>query len=167
MSYNLTGAAFGGNISLGKAGLSAGSGTSPNYAIATAITYANKGQLYTLAAATGAGAAAPTLDCNTGLAFKPLAAGESCIFAFYANVAGQVQVAQGQKVATLDLTGQLGAAQFPQSDDSRTPFGYCLASASAALAAPWTFGTNNMQAITGLTLTFRDVMDFPAQPITG
>lgn len=161
MSYNLTGAAYGGNITLGKAGL--GAGTTTTFSIANSVTYALKGQLYTLNAATNA--AAPTLDAATGLAFKPLNPNQTCIFGFYVNAAGQVQVIQGVAVNTLEMSGGLAGCQFPQSDDSRTPFAYLLASASAALATPWVFGAGNMSGVTGLTLTFRDVLDFPAQPI--
>lgn len=162
MSYNLTGAAYGGNITLGKANLAAG--TTSTYTIANSFTFALKGQLYTGASASNA--ASPTLDAATGVAFKPLLANQTCIFAFYMNASSQVQVIQGVPVNTLDMTGGNLPAQFPQSDDSRTPFAYLLASASALLAAPWVFGTGNLSAVTGLTLTFRDVMDFPAQPIT-
>lgn len=161
MSYNLTGSAYGGNVSLGKANLAAG--TTTTYTIANAFTFALKGQLFTAAAASNA--ASPTLDSATGVAFKPLLAGQTCIFAFYLNASSQVQVIQGKAVNTLDMVGFNLPCEFPQSDDSRTPFGYLLASASALLAAPWVFGVGNMSGVTGLTMTFRDVMDFPAQPI--
>lgn len=161
MSYNLNGAAFGGNITLSKAGLAAG--TTNTYTIANAVTFAVRGRLYNLAAA--ANAATPVVDLNTGLAFKPLAANQACLFAFLANEAGGVSVVQGPIASNLDLINQVGAAQFPGLPDTSAPFGYVLVQAGATLASPWTFGLGNLSGVTGLTLTFRDLMDIPAQPI--
>lgn len=163
MSYNLTGAAYGGNITLSKAALAAG--TTTTYTTANAVTYAIKGQLYSLAAASNA--ATPVVDANTGLAFKPLALNQACVFAFLVDASGNVTVAQGAIVSNLDLTGGAGAAQFPGYKDDRTPFGYLLAQAGPTAVGNWTFGVNNLSGVTGLTNTFRDVMDSPAQPITG
>lgn len=162
MSYNLTSAAYGGNMSFGKAGLAAG--TTSTYSIGNQFDYTNKGQFYRKAAASNA--AMPTTDRATGKAFVPLAANESCLFGFCLDVNGNVVVIQGPKVNTGELTGGGAALQYPQCDDSLTPFGYALASASGALAAPWVLGVGNTSGVTGLTLTFRDIMDFPAQPIT-
>lgn len=163
MSYNLTGAAYGGNITLSKSGLSAG--TTTTYNIANATTYAIKGQLYSLA--TAAAAATPVVDANTGVAFKPLALNQACVFAFLVNAAGVVSVAQGPITSNADLTGGIGAAQFPGYPDTTTPFGYLLAQAGPTAVGNWTLGINNLSGVTGLTFTFRDVMDAPAQPITG
>lgn len=165
MSYNLTGSAYGGNLSLSKAGLAAG--TTTNFTTANALTYAIRGQLYSLAA--GSNQTTPVVDGATGLAFKQLVANQACIFAFFVNAAGAVAVNQGPIISNLDLTGGSGAAQFPQDlDGEGAPFGYVLAQAGPTLAAPWVFGVGNLAAgVTGLSLTFRDVMSFPAQPITG
>jgi hypothetical protein len=163
MSYNLTSAAYGGNMSFGKAGLAAG--TTSTYSIGNQFDYTIKGQFYRKAAA--ANAAMPTTDRATGKAFVPLAANESCIFGFYVDANGTVAVIQGPKANTGEFTGGLAALQFPQCDDTLTPFGYAMASASGALAAPWALGSGNTSGVTGLTLTFRDMMDFPAQPIVG
>lgn len=171
MSYNLTGAVQGGNLTLGKAALAAG--TTTTYTIGNTFTYANKGQLYSKASA--ANAASPTLDANTGVAFLPLIAGQSCIFAFCADVSGVVNVIQslpfdlkrGIFPATLDMSNGLAVVQFPGIPDTLTPFGYLLAQASSALVGTWTFGVNNLSGVTGMTYTFRDIMDVPGQPITG
>jgi len=161
MSYNLTSAAYGGNLTLGKAGLAAG--TTSTFSIGNQFDYTIKGQFYRKAAA--ANVAMPTTDRATGKAFVPLAANESCIFGFCIDASGNVVVIQGPKANTLEYTGGGAALQYPQCDDTLTPFGYALASASGALAAPWVLGSGNTSGVTGLTLTFRDIMDFPAQPI--
>lgn len=171
MSYNLQGAAVGGNIALGKAGLAAG--TTTTYTIANTFTYSNNGQLYSKASATNA--ATPTTDAVTGLPFVPLPANASCAFFFCVDTSGNVKVVQslpkylakGIFPQTLDISGGYDAVQPPVIPDSLTPFGYVLAQAISTLAAPFVFGTGNLAAgTTGLTLTFRDIMD-NIQPITG
>jgi hypothetical protein len=163
MSYNLTGAAYGGNLCLSKSALAAA--LTNTYTTANATTYAIKGQLYTMAPATGA--TTPVVDANTGLAFKPLTTNQACVFAFLVNAAGVVSVAQGPIVSNLDLTGGAAACQFPGYTDDRTPFAYLLAQAGPTAVGNWIMGVGNLSAITGMTFTFRDVMDAPAQPITG
>lgn len=162
MSTNITNAAYGGNLTLKNAVLA--TGTTSTFSTTNAIDYTVQGRFATLGAQ--ANTATPTVDGNTGKAFVPLAADQACIFAFFVNLAGAVSVAQGPVVKNSELTGGSAAAQFPQSDDSKAPFGYMLVQASAALAAPWTFGTT-IWASTGLTVAARSVMDYPAQPITG
>ena len=169
MSYNLTGAAQGGNLCLGKAGL--GAGTTSTYTIANTFTFANKGLLYSQASA--ANAASPTTDFNTGVAFLPLSAGQSCAFIFGVTTAGVVGVVQSLPLqlmkgifpATNDITGGLGTVQLPVIPDTLTPFGYLLVEAGASLASPWTFGVGNLSGVTGLTYLFHDVMTVPAQPV--
>lgn len=168
MSYNLTGAAQGGNLTLGKAGLTAG--TTNTYTITNTFTFANKGLLFSQASA--ANATTPTTDFNTGNAFLPLPAGASCLFVFGVTAAGVVGVVQSLPLQlqkgifpqTNDITGGLGAVQFPIIPDTLTPFGYLLVEASSSLASPWTFGVGNLSGVTGLTYTFHDVMSVLSQP---
>lgn len=171
MSYNLTGAAQGGNLTLGKAGLVAG--TTTTYTITNTFTFANMGKLYSKSSATNA--ATPTTDFSTGNAFLPLVAGAACLFVFCVDVSGNVRVIQslpfnlrqGLYPQTGDITGGYAALQFPPIPDSLTPFGYMSAEAISTLASPWVFGVGNLAAgTTGLTLAFTDVMALPAQPVT-
>lgn len=164
MSYNLTGAAYGGNVALSKGPLVA-TGGAATYSTTNAITYANKGQLLSKGAA-GA-AAPPATDVITGKAFNPVNVGESCLFAWFLDASGNFAVAQSKKVSTNDLQGGLAALEFPQASDAYTPFAYLLVVSTVAALAPWVFGTNNNAGVTGVTVTARDVMDYPAQPITG
>jgi hypothetical protein len=131
------------------------------------------GKLYSKASATNA--ATPTTDFNTGVAFLPITAGQSCLFVFCVDVSGNVRVIQSlpfnlrQSIfpQTNDISGGYAALQFPAIPDSLTPFGYMSAEAASTLAAPWTFGTSSLAAgTTGLTLAFTDVMTLPAQPVT-
>jgi hypothetical protein len=163
MSYNLTGSAYGGNLTLAKAGLVAG--TTSTYSTTTAFTYAIRGHLFSKAPVTNA--ASPVTDANTGVGFKPLVANQASIFAFLTDAAGNVTVAQGAVASNAELTGGNGAVQFPGYDDTRTPFGYLLAQAGPTAVGAWTFGVSNLSAVTGMTFTFRDVLTAPAQPITG
>lgn len=162
MSYNLTGAAYGGNVTLSNPVLVA-TAAAATYS-ASIFTYANKGQLYTLGAALAA--AAPVTDAATGKAFVPVNIGETCLFGFFIDVAGAVKVIQSKKCSTLDFTGGLAGVEFPQAADSLTPYGYVLVKSDpAAAVAPWVMGTNNNTGVTGVTTVARSVMDYPAQPI--
>jgi hypothetical protein len=163
MSLNLNGAAYGGNLTLGKAGLAAG--TTSTYSVGATVTYAVGGRLFSLASA--ANQASPVTDVNTGVAFKPLAANQACLFVFMVNAAGQIAVAQGQVGDNAALLGGTGALQFPGVSDGYAPFGYLMAQAGASAVGSWTFGVNNLSSVTGLTFTFRDIMDIPPVPVTG
>lgn len=163
MSYNLTGAAYGGNVNLSFNTLTLPAAAS-TVTTTGAKTYAVKGQLYTKAAL--AAAALPVLDIATGKAFVPVNIGETVIVGLFLDAAGNVVAAQGPKVASLDFSGGLAAAQFPQLSDTYAPFGYVLVKSDpAAAVAPWVFGTNNTSGVTGVTTAAREVMDYPAQPI--
>ena len=165
MSYNLTGAAYGGNVCLAAAGLA---GTAANTTVSTtnALNYTIKGQLYAHAAL---GAAAPNAtDLFTGKPFVPLQIGQAAVVAAFIDASQNLRFAQGPAVNTNDLTGGLAALQFPQVSDLYAPIGYFLVKSDPAAAlATWTFGVNNFTGVTGVTVTARDVMDYPAQPITG
>lgn len=162
MSINLTGQLAGGNFALGKAGLAAG--TTTTYSVANQTDYAIGGVAFRKAVATNA--ASPTLDGNTGLAFKPLVLNQACVFVFALDAAGNVTVAQGPIVDNSAVLGGSAACQFPGIADGKTAIGYLLAQAGPTAVGTWLFGTNNLSSVTGLTFTFRDVIALPPQPIT-
>lgn len=161
MSTNAIGL-FGGNLSLGKATLAAG--TTTTISTTGTLPYAIQGQVYTRTALTNS--ATPTVDNETGKAFVPLSADQCCIFVFSLDAAGAVKVAQGPISKLSDVVGKLAAVAFPGTDDLVTPFGYLYAQAGSTLVGTWTFGTNNLSGVTGMTYTFRDLCLTPAQPIT-
>lgn len=162
MSTNLTGAAFGGNMSFGKAGLAAGTTTTST--IANQVDYIIGGVSFRKAIA--ANGATPTVDISTGAAFRPLTAGQACIFLYTLDSGGVMRVAQGPVVPLADVTGGLSAVHFPSTPDTVSPIGYLYAQAGSTLVGTWTFGTNNLSGVTGMTYTFRDVNEVPAAPIT-
>lgn len=154
---------LGGNLNFGKPGLTAG--TTTTYTIATAFVYTILGVNYSKAAASNA--ASPTTDLNTGAAFRALSANQACLFAFCVNAAGTVSVAQGPIVDNREMgtNGTVGCA-CPPLPDTVACFGYLLAQADSTLVGTWTFGTNNLSSVTGMTYTFRDTFSAPTQPVT-
>jgi len=162
MSTNLTGAAFGGNICVSKAGLAAGTTTTST--IGADTNYAIAGRMYTKSSASNA--TTPTTDHATGAAFRALAANQACIFVYALDAAGAIKVIQGPIVSLSDVTGKLSAVHFPGVPDDVCPIGYLYAQAGATLSGTWLFGTNNLSSVTGMTYTFRDLAVLPAAPIT-
>lgn len=162
MSQMFSNALAGGNFCLSKATLAAGTTTTISNTGTT--VYAIKGQAYSKSAMTNA--ATPTTDAGTGKAFVPLTAGKSCIFVVGFDAAGNVGVFQGPLVNGADVTGKLSAVQFPNVLDTHTAVGYLYAQAGSTLSGTWTFGTNNLSGVTGMTYTFRDLIAIPPRPIT-
>jgi len=162
MSTNLTGSAFGGNMSLGKAGLAAGTTTTST--IANQVDFMINGASFRKASASNA--ASPTVDITTGAAFRPLVANQCCIFLYSLDAGGAIRVSQGPSSVLSDVTGGLSAVSFPPIPDSVAPIGYLYAQAGTTLVGTWTFGASNLSGVTGMTYTFRDINEVPPQPIT-
>lgn len=162
MTMNATGGLAGGNMSLGKATLAAG--TTTTHSTTGTLTYQIAGQIYQRTALTNA--ATPTVDYNTGRAFVPLRADEACIFVFGFDAAGNTRVMQGPVVKLSDVVGKLSAVHFPIVPDDVAPAGYLYAQAGSTLVGTWTMGVNNLSGVTGMTYTFRDLSVAPAVPIT-
>jgi hypothetical protein len=162
MSTNHTGAGFGGNMNFGKPAVAAG--TTTTISVVAATNYSIEGQMY--AKAIAANSAAPTVDFATTRAFRPLSANQACIFVLALDSGGTLRAVQGPTVALSDVTGITSAVHFPSVPDSVTAIAYLYAQAGTTLVGTWTFGTNNMSGVTGMTYTFRDVAMLPGQPIT-
>lgn len=160
-----------------KAALAAGATTTINTTGTT--TYAIKGKFYTKTAISGG--ATPVVDYATGAAFIPipipatapnLAAGYGSIYAVGFDVSGNIKVIQGT-VVPLDTSGNfINAPQFgglgPQgsgsTDNDFCAIGYIVVKLGALAVATWTFGTNNLSSVTGVTYTFVDVATLPDRP---
>lgn len=142
-------------------------GTTTTYSTTGTTTYCIKGKAYSKAAVTNG--ATPTLDGNTGLAFRPIPIGSASVFVYGFNAAGTVVVVQGG-IEPQDVAGNINRApQFPLLPDNFSPIGYevvRLAPATAAVpaVATWTFGTSNNSAVTGVTYSFTSVMMLPDRP---
>jgi hypothetical protein len=177
MSYNLTGAITGGNVTLSKAGLALSGAGNTNYTTtavggASGIVAINQGA-YQYVANVGA-TAAPTYDAasigavsgtaNSGSIFRSLVAQQSpgggisasyansgCVFVFGLDRAGNVRVAQGRVVQITDTTTGSTPLPLPILPDWFTPFAYVTAKLVSATPASWVFGSGFWNA-TGLTL---------------
>jgi hypothetical protein len=163
MSYNLTGAAQGGNSVFVSAGLTGLSGAATTYSTgATSIQYSVNGKMPT-AKAQVSGGASPTTDANSGVAFPAMAINKAAVFVWGLNAAGTVLVAQGPVVAWTDTTASSTVCPFPSIPDTMTPFAYHTIQNGAAGSA-WTFGASNWNA-TGITLpVVTNVSELPPTP---
>ncbi len=168
---------------MSKNALAAGTTTTlttvPVGATGQLTVYAIKGKIYNKAALTNA--ATPTVDYVTGLAFKPipipntapnLGLGYGCVFTVGLNAAGTLKVTQGT-IEALDVSGNfINAPQFggagpagsDKTDNDFCPIGYIIVQLGATAVATWTFGTNNLSGVTGVTYTFVDVCTLPDRP---
>lgn len=149
-----------GTLTLSKAGLAAG--TTTTYSTTAAVLSCIKGKLYSKGAVTNG--ATPTVDAVTGAAFRPLSASQTCIFLFGFDSGGNIKVAQGPIVSTDDVTGDLAAVHYPTFPNTIAAFGALIAKAGSNLSGTWTFGTNNLSSVTGMTYTFADLAFVPAAP---
>ena len=127
-------------------------------------------KIYTKTAITNG--ATPTTDISTGAAFVPLpiptsaADAKGCVFVVALNAGGDVKVAQGPLVNVADVTNGDAMYVFPRLADSLCPVGYIIVKGSSTQVATWTFGTNNLSGVTGMTYVFGDLSSLPGQPIS-
>jgi hypothetical protein len=162
---------------LSKVTLAAGSTTTISNTGTT--TFAIKGKAYTKTAMTNV--ATPTTDYVTSLAFKTipipntapnLGLGYGCVFTVGFDHNGNVKVTQGT-IEALDVNGNfINAPQFggagpagsSTTDNDFCPIGYIVVQLGATAVATWTFGTNNLSGVTGVTYTFVDLITLPDRP---
>lgn len=165
-------------LNMTKAGLAAGSTTTLTQTLAggaTANILAIRGKMYSVAALSNT--ATPTVDFATGKAFNAILANQGAVFMVGFDHAGVLRAIQGQ-IANLDtvtvpgnfLTGPnfggLGPAGSGLTDQDFCPIGYVVVQcgATANNTTGWTFGTNNMSSVTGVTFTFDDVCGVTDRP---
>lgn len=144
-----------------KAAVVAGTTTT----ITTTVTahYSIKGFIYTKTAITNG--ATPTTDANTGLAFVAIPfPSYGCAFIWGLDAAGAQKVVQGT-IVPLDVAGNfIGASLFGPMPDTMCPLATIVIKLGATAVATWTFGTNNLSGVTGVTYSFRDVSTLPDRP---
>lgn len=147
--------------SYAKAAVVAGTTTT----ITTTVTamYAIKGKIYTKTAITNG--ATPTTDAATGLAFVPIPFPSfGCVFLWGLDAAGAQKVTQGS-INALDASGNfIVAPQFGSVPETMCPLAYIVVQLGATAVATWTFGTNNLSGVTGVTYTFVDISTLPGRP---
>lgn len=162
---------------LSKVTLAAGTTTTINTTGTT--TFCIKGKAYTKAALSGQ--ATPTTDYSTGAAFLPipipntapnLALGYGCVYTVGFDHSGNLKVIQGT-IVPLDVSGNfivapqfggLGPAGSGSTDNDFCPIGYIVVQLGSTAVATWTFGTNNLSSVTGVTFTFVDLCTLPDRP---
>ena len=165
---NLSAAVNGANMNFVKTGLTAG--TTTTITTTGTLSYAISGKMYTKGAITNG--ATPTTDALTGAAFVPLpiptsaANAKGCAFAVCLDVSGNVKVAQGPLVNVADVTGGIAMYSLPNLTDALCPIGYIIVKGSSTQVATWTFGTNNLSSVTGMTYVFGDLATLPSQPFS-
>jgi hypothetical protein len=158
---------IGGNIVLGKAGLTGLSGAATTFTIGAAIVYALYGKAFNKA--TVAGGATPTVDAVTGNPIT-LTAGKGTNVLWCLDAAGSVKAVQGS-TELLDQAGnfQFAAPQFASNvPDTLVPFAYSIHKAGAAnsavpLVGTWTFGVSNWNTV-GMTHSVNDILMVPNRP---
>jgi len=160
-------------------------GTTTTISTTGTATYAIKGKLYTKTAITNG--ATPTTDYTTGNAFVPIpvplsspnlpgvpnaAAGYGSVYTVGFDSSGNLKVIQGQITAldgngnfiTAPQFGGLGPLGSGSTDNNFAPIGYILVQLGSTAVATWTFGTNNLSGVSGVTYTFVDISTLPDRP---
>lgn len=163
-----------------KATLAAG--TTTTISTTGTTTYAIRGKFYNKTAITNG--ATPTTDYATGAAFLPipipntapnLAAGYGSVYTVGLDSAGNIRVIQGT-VVPLDASGNFinapqfggmggqGSSNAASTNNDFCAIGYIVVKLGSTAVATWTFGTNNLSGVTGVTYTFVDVATLPDRP---
>jgi hypothetical protein len=147
-------------------------GTTTTFSTTGATLYDIQGKSYTTSAA--ANAATPTTDARTGAAFLPVGLNKASVFVFCydgssTTAASAIKVVQGS-IVDLDGTADGAAAgyvnalpQFPSIPDNLCPFGYMTLKNGSGGAA-FTFGAQNLAAVTNVGKTFVSIGTLPDRP---
>lgn len=126
-------------------------------------TFMIKGSMYTKAALSNT--ATPTVDAaRSNAAFRPIVANQGTVVVIGLDSSGNVKAGQGS-IEALDAAGLfINAPQMPILPDTICPIGYIVLKGGATLVSTWTFGTNNLSSVTGMTYTFHDIGMLPERP---
>lgn len=147
-------------LCLSKVSLAAG--TTSTISTTGTTTYGIRGKAYNKTAITNG--ATPTTDVNTGLAFPSLSANQGTVVVIGLDASGNIKAAQGQ-IQALDVNGSfILASLMPNVLATICPIGYIILQAGSTLTGTWTFGTNNLSSVTGMTYTFVDLIGMPDRP---
>lgn len=145
---------------LSKAALAAG--TTTTISTTGTKTYTIQGKAHTKTAITNG--ATPTTDAATGAAFPAISANQGTVVVIGLDASGAIKACQGTTQA-LDVGGLfIQAPLMPNVPDTMCPIGYIILKGGATLSGTWTFGTNNLSGVTGMTYTFVDVTMLPMRP---
>jgi hypothetical protein len=137
-------------------------GTTSTVSTTNAITGCIRGKSVTKTALSNT--ATPTTDATTGAAFPSISANQGTIVLLGIDASGNLKASQGT-IQALDVAGAfIQAPQFPMVPDTVLPFSYIVLKGGSTLSGTWTFGTNNLSSVTGMTYSFVDIMTLPDRP---
>lgn len=132
------------------------------YDTTVAIKYLINGLHYSKSAITDG--AIPTTDVRDGAAFDTIAASKACVLGLFLDASGNVKATQSAQV-DVDSSGSLARAlEIEDPGSGYALFGSIVIKAGSS-ASTFTIGTSNWNA-TGITLTVRDHVGWPARPFT-
>jgi hypothetical protein len=140
-------------------------GTTTTISTTGTTTYGIRSKAYSKTAITNG--ATPTTDAATGLAFPSLSANQGAVVLVGLDASGNVKATQGG-IQSLDVSGSfLVAPQFGAIPDNFCPIGYIVLKAGSTLVGTWTFGSNNLSSVTGMTYTFEYLAElaFMEEPV--
>jgi hypothetical protein len=130
-------------------------GTTSTISTTGTTTFFIRGKAYTKTAITNG--ATPTTDAATGAAFNPIVKNQGTVIVVGFDKTGAIKACQGT-ITALDVSGNfIIAPQMPTFPDDFCPIGYIVLKGGATLVSTWTFGTNNLSGVTGMTYTFVDL----------
>lgn len=159
-------------ITLNHANTNAVAGTTNTFTTTVASTCSIGGKFAVALGVLTNSATTPTLDANTGVAFKTLVANQAATIVFGVNAAGTLVAAQGDATPTITgVTTAVGAfitaPVFPPIPDDFCPIAYTVVRVApsstgftcGAASNPWT-GTPSYATCT----TFKNISTLPDRP---
>lgn len=164
MSYNLEeGSSLTAVLAVATAGaaLTGLSGAATTYS-SSLFGYALNGDAF--AKALVSGGATPTLDGNTGVAFKAQAINTACAYVWAVNAAGTVSLYQGPIVSWTDTSASSTPCPLPAIPGSVAPFAAHTVQNGAAGSA-FTIGTSNWNATGISAITVRNLSQLRNTPL--
>jgi len=114
--------------------------------------------------ATAAGAATPTTDGNTGVAFPSLAANQAAAFVWALDSSGTVKVYKGPTVSWTDTTANSTACPLPAVPTSVVPIAAHTVQ-NGSTGSAWTFGSSNWNATGISSITVRQLGQLQNAPL--
>lgn len=156
-------------LSFRRCGL--GAGTTNTFTVALDNHYTIDGQTYSAAALSNF--AGPSVDGNTGAAFKSVPTNSACVFVFTIGGSGSFAVAtrvmQGSIVALDGAADGANAGyvnqlpQFPHIPDNVAVYGWMIVKVGASGSA-WNFGVSNNSGVANVSITFTSGACLPDRP---
>lgn len=147
-------------LCMSKATLAAG--TTSTVSTTGTTVYSIRGRAYSKSAITNG--ATPTTDAAKGSAFRPIIANQGTVIIWGLDSSGNQKACQGS-IEALDASGAfIRAPELPVLPNTMCPVGAIILKGGSTLVSTFTFGTNNLSGVTGMTYTFIDLIGMPDRP---